>query len=178
MTTRARTRAEWTSTRVRPWSARWCSPNPSARSPQCPVKSAACPRPRRAYKVAPRPWPYLPARSQALPKPKFTGLRLEHVAPPPAITAQASATAASLLQPRPSCVGLSVSFASGPWSFPSSRTQQNFTGDPRSPLPDLGRPRPRVDRAIRWAILQFLACTSSLTSVKLPDPLIDLSCPG
>jgi hypothetical protein len=84
--------------------------------------------------------------------------------PPPAITAWASATSASSLQPRPSCVYPSVSFASGPWSFPSSRTRQNLTGDPRSSSPYFGRPWPRVDRAIRWAILKFLAHTSSLIS--------------
>jgi hypothetical protein len=38
---------------------------PRARLPQRPVKSTA----RRAYKAAPRPRSYLPARSQALPKP-------------------------------------------------------------------------------------------------------------
>jgi hypothetical protein len=46
MTTRARTRAEWTCTHVRPWSARRRSPNPRAHSPQRPVKSVARPRPR------------------------------------------------------------------------------------------------------------------------------------
>ena len=65
--------------------------------------------------------------------------------PPPAITARASATAASSLQPRPSCTCPSVSFACGPWSFPSSRTRQNLTGDPISSSPDFGRPRPCVD---------------------------------
>jgi hypothetical protein len=43
----------------------------------------------------------------------------------------------------------SVSFASGPWSFPISRTRQNLTGDPRSSSPDFGRPPARVDSAIR-----------------------------
>jgi hypothetical protein len=43
--------------------------------------------------------------------------------PPPAITARASATAASSLQPLPSRASHSVSFASGPWSFPSPRTR-------------------------------------------------------
>jgi hypothetical protein len=170
MTTRARTRAEWTCTRVRPWSARQRSLNPRSRSPQRPVKSAARPRPRCAYKAAPRPQPYLPARSQALPKPKFTGLHLEHATPPPAITAQTSATVASSLQSLPSRASRSVSFANSPWSFPSSRTRQNFTRDPRSPSADFGRPRPRVDRAIQWAILQFLARTSSLTSSETPRP--------
>jgi hypothetical protein len=43
----------------------------------------------------------------------------------------------------------SISFASGPLSFSSPRTGQNFTGDPRSPSSDFGRPQPRVERAIR-----------------------------
>jgi hypothetical protein len=43
----------------------------------------------------------------------------------------------------------SVSFASGPWSFLSSRTRQHLTGDPRSSSPDFGRPPARVDRAIQ-----------------------------
>jgi hypothetical protein len=88
--------------------------------------------------------------------------------PSPAITARASATVASSLQPRPSCACPSVSFASGPWSFPSSRTRQNLTRDPRSSSPDFGRPWPHVDRVIRWAILKFLALTSSLISGEAP----------
>jgi hypothetical protein len=43
----------------------------------------------------------------------------------------------------------SVSFTSGSWSFPSSRTRQNLTGDPRSSPPDFSRLPARVDRAIR-----------------------------
>jgi hypothetical protein len=69
-------------------------------------------------------------------------------------------------RPLPSCASHSVSFASGPWGFPSARTRQNFIGDPRSSSPDFGRPRPRVDRAIRWAILKFLARIPSLISGK------------
>jgi hypothetical protein len=84
---------------------------------------------------------------------------------------QASATVASPLQSRPSCTGLSVSFASDPWSFPSAQTRPNLTGDPRSSLPDFGRPRPRVDRAIRRAILRFLAHTSSLISGEASWPI-------
>jgi hypothetical protein len=91
--------------------------------------------------------------------------------PPPAITARASATAASSLQPRPSRACHSVSFTNGPWGFPSSQTRQNLTGDPGSPSPDFGRPWPRVDRAIRWAILKFLAHTSSLISGEAPWPI-------
>jgi hypothetical protein len=62
---------------------------------------------------------------------------------------RASATVASSLQSRPSRANPSVSFAISPWSFPSPRTRQNFTGRPRSPSPDFGRPPPRVDRALR-----------------------------
>jgi hypothetical protein len=91
--------------------------------------------------------------------------------PPPAITARASAIATSSLQPRPSRASHSVSFASGPWSFPSPRTRQNLTGDPRSPSPDFGRPQSRVDRAIRWAILKFLAHISFLISGEAPWPV-------
>jgi hypothetical protein len=43
--------------------------------------------------------------------------------PLPAITARASATVASSLQPLPSRASHSVSFASGPWSFPSPQTR-------------------------------------------------------
>jgi hypothetical protein len=64
-----------------------------------------------------------------------------------------------------------ISFANSPWSFPSSRTRQNFTGDPRSSSPDFGHPRPRVDWAIWWATLKFLACTSSLISGEAPWPI-------
>jgi hypothetical protein len=91
--------------------------------------------------------------------------------PPPAITARASATTTSSLQPLPSRVSHSVSFASGPWSFPSPRTRQSLTGDPGSPSPDFGRPQPRVDLAIRWAILKFLTHMSSLTSGEAPWPV-------
>jgi hypothetical protein len=75
---------------------------------------------------------------------------------------RASATVASSLQSRPSRANASVSSAIGPWSFPSPRTWQNFTGSPRSPSPDFDRPPPRVDWALRWAILQFLVHTPSL----------------
>jgi hypothetical protein len=62
---------------------------------------------------------------------------------------RALATVASSLQSCPSSAIASVSFAIGPWSFPSPRTRQNFTGSPRSPSPDFDRPPPRVDRALR-----------------------------
>jgi hypothetical protein len=60
----------------------------------------------------------------------------------------ALAVVASSLQSRPSRTKPSVSFAISPWSFPSPRTRPNFTGSPRSPSPDFGRPPPRVDRAL------------------------------
>jgi hypothetical protein len=77
--------------------------------------------------------------------------------------------AASSIQPRPSCAYPSVSFASGPWSFPSPRTRQNLTGDPRSSLPDFGRPRPHVDREIRWANLKSSRARLLWSLVKLSD---------
>jgi hypothetical protein len=134
------------------------------RTPRALVRASPRPRspaplkPPRACLTSPRAhprWPKTPPLAPAS-------------LPPPAITTQASATVASSLQPRPSCTCLSVSFASGPWSFPSSRTRQKLTGDPRSPSSDFGRPRPCLDRAIRWAILKFLAHTSSLISGEAP----------
>jgi hypothetical protein len=62
---------------------------------------------------------------------------------------RASAAVASSLQSRPSRANASVSFAIGQWRFPSPWTRQNFTGSPRSPSPDFGRPPPHVDRALR-----------------------------
>jgi hypothetical protein len=121
---------------------------------------SACQSPPWSCSPAPlKPPPGAPHLTPCLPSPHLTL---------PAITARASATAASSLQPRPSCACHSVSFASGPWSFPSSWTRQNLTGDPGSPSLDFSRPRPRVDRAIRWAILKFLAHTSSLISGEAP----------
>jgi hypothetical protein len=161
MTTRARTRAEWTRTRVRPWSACRRSRNPRALAPafgqvrRVPSPSAM---PTCAFKASPGA-PHLTTCSPSL-------ARRPSLAPasslPPAIPAQASATVASPLQSLPSRTCPLVSFAGGPWSFPSARTRQNFTGDPRSSSPDFGRPPARVDRAIQWVILQFLAHTPSL----------------
>jgi hypothetical protein len=69
---------------------------------------------------------------------------------------------ASQLQSPPSHASASVSSTIGPWCFSSPRTWRNFTGRRRSPKPDFGRPPPRVDWTLRWAILQFLAHTASL----------------
>jgi hypothetical protein len=157
---------------------------PGSRQVRAPATSHTCPgtlagpRPpmHRAVPIKQPKASAVPPRAlSVLPEPKFTGLRLEHTAPPPAITAWASATAASSLQPLPSRACHSVSFASSPWSFPSPWTRQTFTGDPRSSSPDFGRPRPHVDRAIRWAILKYLAHTSSLTSGEAPWP-VQLNC--
>jgi hypothetical protein len=149
-------------------------------APDARARTGARPRtPRALVRVSPRtrsPAPLKPPPSAPHLTPRSPSLaRHPPLAPAssplPAITAQASATAASSLQPRRSCACPLVSFASGPWSFPSSRTRQNLTRDPRSPSPDFGRPRPRVDRAIRWAILKFLALTSSLISGEAPWPI-------
>jgi hypothetical protein len=153
MTTRARTRGEWTRTRVRPT---------RARSPQRPDKSATRPHPRSCS-----PAPLNPPRARLTsPRahPRWPGapLQLRRAFLPPATTTQASATVASSLQSLPT---------SGPWSFPSPRTRQNLTGNPRSSSSDFGRPPARVDQAIRWIILRFLAPTSSLASSEALWPV-------
>jgi hypothetical protein len=51
-----------------------------------------------------------------------------------------------------------------PWSFSKLEPRHCLTGEADSPSPDFGRPPPRVDQAIRWAILKFLAHLSFLTS--------------
>jgi hypothetical protein len=94
----------------------------------------------------------------------------------PAIATRALATAASPLQSLPSRASRSVSFAQSLWSFPSSRTRQNFTGEPRSSSPDFGRPPARVDRAIRWVVLQFLTHTPSLIPGEALWPIWLINC--
>jgi hypothetical protein len=115
------------------------------RTPRALVR--ASPRPRSPTPLKPPPGaPHLTSCSTSLAR----RLSLAPASfPPPAITTRASATAASSLQPRPSCACPSVCFASGLSSFPSSQTRQNLTGDSRSSSPDLGRPRSPVDLAIR-----------------------------
>jgi hypothetical protein len=78
---------------------------------------------------------------------------------------------ASPLQSLPSHACPSVSFASDSRSFPSARTRQDLTGDPRSSSPDFGRLPARVDRAIQWVILRFLAHTPSLISSEARWPI-------
>jgi hypothetical protein len=95
---------------------------------------------------------------------------------PPAIATRASATVASPLRSLPSRASRSVSFANSLWSFPSSWTRQNFTGEPRSSSPDFGRPPTRVDRAIRWVVLQFLAHTPSLIPGEALWPIWLINC--
>jgi hypothetical protein len=95
---------------------------------------------------------------------------------PPAIATRASATVASPLRSLPSRASRSVSFAKSLWSFPSSRTRQNFTREPRSSSPDFSCPSKRVDRAIRWAVLQFLAHTPSLIPGEALWPIGLVNC--
>jgi hypothetical protein len=95
---------------------------------------------------------------------------------PPAIATRASATMASPLRSLPSRASRLNSFAKSLWSFPSSRTRQNLTGEPRSSSLDFGRPPARVDRAIRWAVLQFLAHTPSLIPGEAPWPIWLVNC--
>jgi hypothetical protein len=126
----------------------------------------------RAYKASPST-PYLtscsplPARRPSLaPASSF----------PPAIATRASTTVASPLQSLPSHASHSDSFAKSLWSFPSPQTRQNFTGEPRSSSPDFGRPLARVDRAIRWAVLQFLTHTPSLIPGEAFWPIWLINC--
>jgi hypothetical protein len=53
---------------------------------------------------------------------------------------------------------------------------KNFTGRPRSPSPDFGRPPARVDRAIRWAVLQFLVHSPSLIPGEALWPIWLVNC--
>jgi hypothetical protein len=154
---------------VQPWSARRRSPNPRARSPQRSVKSATCPRPRSCPpaplnlpgRTSPHPVLTLPGQTPLLSSGELSSAC--HHCP--------SLSAASPLQLLPSRACPSVSFASSPWSFPSARTRQDLTGDPRSSSPDFGRPPVRVDRAIQWVILRFLAHTPSLISGEARWPI-------
>jgi hypothetical protein len=137
------------------------------RTPRVLVRASPSAVPARAYKASPGV-PRLTPCSPSLARRPF-------LAPasslPPAIATQASATMASPPRSLPSRACPSVSFAGSLWSFPSSRTRQNFTGEPRSSSPDFGRPLARVDRAIRWVVLQFLTHTHLPWSlVKLSDP--------
>jgi hypothetical protein len=83
-----RTRAEATVPRVRPWLIRPVHASSRTRAPQCTPtharQSTTARASRRAYKASQG----LGRTSRALsvlPEPKFTGLRLEHAAPPPAM---------------------------------------------------------------------------------------------
>jgi hypothetical protein len=90
---------------------------------------------------------------------------------PPARATRAPATVASHFQ-RPSASTEPLdSFPDEPWSFSKQESRPCLTGTTRSSSPDFGRPQPRVDRAIRWTILQFLAHMSSLTSSEAHWPL-------
>jgi hypothetical protein len=80
VTTHARTQAETTCTRVRPWSAHRRSPNPHARSPPRTVKSAA--RPSRTRTKANSPWTSLP-QPRTLAALNRRNLGREPRAPPP-----------------------------------------------------------------------------------------------
>jgi hypothetical protein len=138
------------------WSARRRSPNPRARSPQCPVKSAA----RRAYKQPQglgRTPPHALSPAQARFRRTLPWARRATARQ----ATRASATAASSLQPPPVCTSSSVSSARDPWSSPNPRTWQSLTGDPESPSPDFFRSPANVDRVSLCSILKFLSYTAS-----------------
>lgn len=82
MTTRARTRVETTHTRVRPWSARRCSPNPRACSPRArssPSHALLAPVPIKSISS----WTSLP-QSRTLAALNHWSIGREPRAPPPA----------------------------------------------------------------------------------------------
>jgi hypothetical protein len=146
------------------------------RTPRTLVRASPSVVPARAYKASPG----APHLTPCSPSPARRPSLASASSLPPAIATRASATVASPPRSLPSNASRSVSFANSSWSFPSSRTWQNFTGEPRSSSPDFSRPHTRVDRAIQWVVLQFLTHThtfldpwwSSLTH------LIDQLCRG
>jgi hypothetical protein len=115
------------------------------RMPRALVRASPSAVPARAYKASPG----APHLTPCSPSPA----RRPSLAPasslPPAIATQASPTVASPPRSLPSHACPSVSFADSSSSFPSSRTRQNYTGEPRSSSPDFGRPPARIDRAIQ-----------------------------
>jgi hypothetical protein len=97
VTTRGRTWAERTGTRVRPWSARRCSPNPRALAPAFgQVRRAPLPSvvPARAYKASSGAPHFTPRSPSPASHPSLAPARSF----PPAIAARASAAVASPLQ--------------------------------------------------------------------------------
>jgi hypothetical protein len=178
MTTRARTRAEWTRTRVRPWSARRRSPNQRERSPQRPVKSAARPRPRRAYKAAQglgrtSPHALKPCLSQS--SPDFASSTPRHRPPPlpkprPSRPARSSRVQVALASRLASLVTREAFQALGP-DRTSPRPKIIITGL-RSPVA-ARRPSNPVSHSLIPCTHVFLDLWwSSLTH------LVDQSCPG
>jgi hypothetical protein len=115
------------------------------RTPRALVRAPPSAMLARAYKASPG----VPHLTPCSPSPAIRPSLVPVSSFPPAIATRATATVASPLRSLPSRASRSVSFANSRWSFPSSRTRQNFTGKPRSSSPDFGRPPARVDRAIR-----------------------------
>jgi hypothetical protein len=110
--------------------------------------------PCRAYKAAPRPRPYSPARSRPCPSQSSPDLALNtprHRPPSPPSLGHCGHS----LQPLPGYASCSVNFARGPWSSPSPRTRQSLAGDPESPSPDSFRSPANVVRVSLCAILKF-----------------------
>jgi hypothetical protein len=142
------------------------------RTPRALVRASPLAVPARAYKASPG----VPHLTPCSPSPA----RRPSLAPasslPPAIATRASTNVASPPQSLPSRACPSVSSAGSSWSFPSSQTRQNFTGESRSSSPDFGRPPARVDRAIRWVVLQFLTHTPSLIPGEALWPIWLINC--
>jgi hypothetical protein len=137
------------------------------RTPWALVRASPSAKIARAYKASPG----APHLTPCSPSPTRRPSLASASSLPPAIATRASATVASPLRSFPSHASRSVSFANSSWSSPSSRTRQNFTGEPRSSSPDFGCLPARVDRAIRWVVLQFLTHTPSLIPGKALWPI-------
>jgi hypothetical protein len=60
--------------------------------------------------------------------------------------------------------GVTDSFPKTLWSFSKLEPRHCLTGEAELPSSDFGHPPPRVNQAIWWAIFQFIAPMSSLTS--------------
>jgi hypothetical protein len=90
---------------------------------------------------------------------------------PPARATRALVTMASHFQRPSASMEPLDSFPESLWSFSKLEPRHCLTGEAELPSPDFGHPPPRVNRAIWWAILQFLAPISSLTSGEAHWPV-------
>jgi hypothetical protein len=106
-----------------------------------------------------------PRSFSAPPKHKIVGVRSAHGVP---ATARAPTTVDRPLRPTSTLSNPSASLSGAQWSSPSPLTEHHIARGAGLTLPDITRPPAHVDRATRWATLQFLAPTTPLTSSEAP----------